>query len=538
MRTPEEARNVQLMFAALRRTFTALDAADMGTPFERFAAERITIKTKGSPPRLVKLAFNPVQRHYLAQKAAAVGAGKKPWYLVLKYRQGGITTCEQAHSYWLSVTRRNQRIMTLAQTDPKTREIFEMVELMYRSDGTAPEREGTGKSKTLLYPTLNSVFLLSTAGSKAGGRGGTYQKVHWSEVAHSCTGPGKIGKQRELLTGLMDATENGELVLETTANGSELFREKYIEAKHGGNSFTAIFLPWFIDPTNTDPVAPDEAEQILSSLSSREADLVRMHRLSSSQIKWRRRKVADLGPLFAQEHPEDDESCFLVTGSSYFPVARVLALLEALPDPFPGATVRELPGGGIETIWAAPEPGQTYSAGADTSEGVAGSDPNGVGIINDSTGEQVADIHGCFTPRELADHAVRLCRRYNDALLGVERNNHGHAVLQKVQDLGYVREGIELYYERGSAGWVTDPVSRPVLINDLSNACFPLDGERGMTVRDRGLLREMLTFNRQSAGKYAADAGSHDDRVMKWAIAWQMRKQPRMRAARWIGGGE
>jgi len=45
-----------------------------------------------------------------------------------------------------------------------------------------------------------------------------------------------------------------------------------------------------------------------------------------------------------------------------------------------------------------------------------------------------------------------------------------------------------------------------------------------MKIRDRLLISECMTFKLQTGGKWEADRGAHDDAVMKWAIAWQMRK--------------
>mgnify|MGYP001198250034 CR=1 FL=1 len=42
-------------------------------------------------------------------------------------------------------------------------------------------------------------------------------------------------------------------------------------------------------------------------------------------------------------------------------------------------------------------------------------------------------------------------------------------------------------------------------------------------IHDAALVEEMSAFNMQTSGKYEADSMSHDDRVMKNAIAWAMR---------------
>ena len=67
--------------------------------------------------------------------------------------------------------------------------------------------------------------------------------------------------------------------------------------------------------------------------------------------------------------------------------------------------------------------------------------------------------------------------------------------------------------------------TRPIMLDEMAEAIH----EGHMKIRDVDFIGECLTFRRQSSGNYAGDSGSHDDTVMKWAIAWQMRKVRRRR---------
>ena len=489
--------------------------------YPEFAKVNLRIKTKDA--RIVPFVHNSIQQVYRRKKQEAIDAGKRPRFLALKYRQGGITTYEQGESYFLSSRRRNQNVVTFAQTIGKTAEIFEMVKLMYREDPHAPEKSGVGNAPRFEFPGLNSRFWISTAGSSAGGRGGTLQRVHWSEVAHSCKGPNQVDKQREVLTGFDEAAEHGEVVLESTPRGNELFKELYFGAKRGENDWTPIFLPWFDDPLNSDVLDPGEAESIEASLTEKESELRRMHGLSMSQIKWRRRKIRQYGPLFKQEHPEDDESCFLQRGFCYFDTDIIVDLIESIPDyqmkPQEGIEFYKIPGGTV-TVWEQPKEGERYVCFSDTSEGNPTSDRNGFVIQKKSTGEDVAAVHGIWTPDILARLAVEWCVRYNRALLGVERNNHGHAVLLQITNLGYTTQNVELYYHwDNKPGWPTDNVTRPVMLSELE-----VDIRTGVFVpKNRSFLGECLTFCKQNDGKYSATRPDFDDLVMMYAGVRQMR---------------
>ena len=48
------------------------------------------------------------------------------------------------------------------------------------------------------------------------------------------------------------------------------------------------------------------------------------------------------------------------------------------------------------------------------------------------SGVQCAELRGHFPPAALAAHVKVLAQKYNDALVAVERNNHGYAVLANI----------------------------------------------------------------------------------------------------------
>jgi hypothetical protein len=521
--------------------------------FSRLARESLQIRTMDN--RVIPFVLRPLQKRYLAYKRLARARDSRPRFLLLKYRRGGFTTLEQGLSYYMATRRRNVTVMTLAQDSDTTQRIFRIARLMHERDPRAPRIKGPGNQYRLEFPGLNSLFYVDTAGAHGVARGDTLSRVHWSEVAHSCLGFNQRDKQRDLLAGMSEAASEGEMVLETTPNGSELFRELYVEAKQGKNDWTAIFLPWFADIRNRDPVTTEEAAELLAKpRNDDEVRAVKVGGLDGSQVKWRRRKQRELKHLFAQEHPEDDETCWLVSGTPYFNPQAVMHLRDfcqsqpLIDDPDLGmrpGDSRSLPAGWeVEwpsrrkdgTIAVGPEKGILYCVGVDTSEGLPGCDHNGLGVMRRDTGQQVASLHGLFDPRTLAAHAVRIARRYNDALLGIERENHGHAVIQKVIDLGYHQphhRGGSLYHHSVAkaakagdrpierAGWSTNALTRPVMLEGLREWIE----EEGALERcyDRHFLGECMTFRMQANGKFGADSGCHDDSVIKWAIANQMR---------------
>jgi hypothetical protein len=120
-------------------------------------------------------------------------------------------------------------------------------------------------------------------------------------------------------------------------------------------------------------------------------------------------------------------------------------------------------------------------------------------------------VHGHYSPRELALKLIELGRLYNDALLVVERNNHGHGVLANLRAAGYQN----VFRDGGQDGWLTSVVTRPRMIENLA-AVLAIKPELFQSPR---LLAECRTFIRRSDGGSGGASGSHDDCVMAMAIA-------------------
>jgi hypothetical protein len=492
--------------------------------FADFARARLWIVNKGGAG--VKFFVNPVQKRYLAWKRSVVERGRPPRYLVLKYRRGGITTLEQGLSYQMVTSRRNAQVLTLAHTKDQTLRIFRIARNMWDRDDPKPRLAGSGlgSKSELSLKDFGSSFIIATAGGAGVSRGDTLQRVHGSEVSRwFAKRRDQVTGQEELLAAITEATSHGEIVLETTPFGMDLFHGLYSEAKQGRGPWSALFLRWFDDPDNIlGPGQFDDCE-VKETLTDEEAELIARHGVTRAQIAWRRMKMADaaIRRLFPQEYPEDDTTCFMRAEGSFFDADDLKILMDATPE---YSCVNMA--GGYMIEWDKPRSGRQYVAGGDTSEGLSGGDFGGIGIVDMITGAQVAALHGRFRPDELARRAVEMCRRYNNALLAWERNNHGHAVIQKSVDLGY---GHWLYEgEDGRPGWSTTGVTRPIMLNTayemVRAAAEAVKIGLAPIIRDRDFIGECFTFSVQSRGKVEASAGKHDDTVTKWSIAWQVRQ--------------
>lgn len=256
------------------------------------------------------------------------------------------------------------------------------------------------------------------------------------------------------------------------------------------------------------------------SLSQEEEDLVRKHGLSEEQIAWRRINRAQLRGLAAQEYAEDAVSCFRASGECVFDMEAIERALSVAGSPIETRDNQRL------MIWLPVQAGKQYIVGVDPAGGGSEGDYCCAQVVERKSGMQCAELHGHFPPRELAARVMELGRRYNQALLVVERNNHGYGVLAHLQALG----AGNVYREGGQEGWLTSAVSRPAMIENLAAV---LAAEPGL-FRSARLLNECRTFVRQADGNSGAAAGAHDDCVMAMAIALMARqKTAGWRESRW-----
>ena len=278
-----------------------------------------------------------------------------------------------------------------------------------------------------------------------------------------------------VIASLCEAASHGEGVLESTANGAgNWFHEKWKEVKDGMPEWYPIFLPWFEDLRNVVPtVSLDEEIDVLNNLQEGEEALVNKFNLTAQQLKWRRKTKGRLRRLFVQEYPEDDVTAFLVSGTSFFQI-------ELLNELVARARIQvTTKWRGRLKIWELPIPGEEYVAGTDCGAGIDDDkhDSSVTEIIKKSNGQHVASLVCKFKPYEFAVKSHKLVKKYNNAEWGIERNEHGHAVLNTVLNIIKYRNVYKHEkYDRASKqkikqhGWPTNSETRPIMIDDLAEA--------------------------------------------------------------------
>ena len=321
------------------------------------------LKIRSKVGEVIPFKLNRVQRRLCRIKQKTMDQGKPLKFLILKGRREGITTFEQAMNFHKVATQHNQQVVTLAHETESAEKIFRIANLFYEQlpEVIRPKRLAAHNKRNFNFPSFNSFYDIGTAGGKAFGRGDTLNRVHWSEVAWSCNSK---DDQRTLLSGLTEACSHGEIVLETTPNGTgDLFHEKSVEARKGENDWTFIFFTWWDDPTYFIKLTASESADLVSSYTKDETALVAKHKLRPEQMAWRRAQIRELGHLFWQEYPEDVDTCFILSGSCFFDKEILETILLACPNPI------ETKDNGEYLVWENPLPGATYVAASDLGEG-------------------------------------------------------------------------------------------------------------------------------------------------------------------------
>ncbi len=476
-------------------------------------AVRWLLKIRDKHGNVVPLVANHAQAEF-ARKAT----GRD---IVLKARQLGITTWIAARFFISTVTHPGTLTVLVAHDQRAAEEIFRIV---HRFVEYLPDRLRQGVLATsranvgqLIFPRLDSEYRVETAADPNAGRGLTIHNLHCSEVARW---PRDAAATLASLRAAVPP--GGSIVLESTPNGAGgCFYDEWQRSAQTG--YCRHFFPWWCEKEYAIEVAGNRPSTT-DDLTVEELGLVAKHHLSAEQIAYRREVRANFRGLARQEFAEDSVSCFIASGECVFDldiVQRRLAECSSdearSPSSATGGAIECRNNGRLLIFWP-PRPGASYIIGVDPAGGGCDGDYACAQVIDRLTGLQCAELHGHVPPRELAAHVAALGREYNNALIAVERNNHGHAVLAHL-DASEHYDGAKIYEQRHQLGWLTSAFSRPHMIEQFG----ALVSRHPDLLSSARLLTECRTFVRHQDGAAAAANGTHDDCVMAMAIAQAVR---------------
>lgn len=431
-----------------------------------------------------------------AQYETALAWIQNRYSIVLKARQIGFSTLAAAFSFWETFFFSDRLEILLSRTEREAAKLLQKSKYGYKMLPQWMKERGPGLiSETQLKIVFaNESSLESLPSGNDPARGESVYRVFIDEMAF-------LPNSEEAWASIEPVADvGGRVVCLSTANGEgNIFHQLWVGSQNGTNRFKGIFFPW--------------------SAGDRDED-------------WYEAKARELPDWqLAQEYPSDPDEAFVRSGRPVFDLDKLRSIetVEPRRGYLTGNGGRNVytfvEDGGEFAVWNVPVVGHLYCVGADVAEGLGHGDYSSVHVIDASTEELVAHWHGHIDPDLFGtDVLTPIGYWYNNALIGVESNNHGLTTLKSLQRAGYKN----LYRQRRLAqrnpspteilGWRTTAASKPLAIDELNKAIR--DDE--LYVPDAKTIAELRTFVREASGKM--HGSPHDDRVMSIAIANQMLK--------------
>ena len=478
---------------------------------EAFARAFFLVRTKDQ--RVVPYVPMDVQRKYTAGRTGKPTGRRE---ICVKARQVGITTCNLAWALHSTLTRPGTVTCVIGHDEAVMQGLLDATRTMLTGipESIKPAVKYDNKGE-LYFRGLDSRFWVGTF-RMTRARGRTINNLILTEVAFW-----EDSRLESRLAGFTEAVPiTGNITIESTPHGIGNWFWREVEKARGGDSAYALQeLPWWMHAEYAIEKQewgrlPEKIRPGEKAWNKAEAELAGKG-VTPEQLAWRRWKIWDLGDgrtgndgvtrsrLFAQEYECD----FLHSGTTVFDPATIIPSCH----------------------WQVPTPGARYVHGCDTAEGVEDGNFDVMETLCVDTGEFVAQIRGRWSIPEFAERIHYQAMKY-PGLVGVERNNTGHAVLLRLAQLweetrtavGTENMPYRIYGEEGKAGFLTNELTRTMGIVDFDEALKqPAVRLAHEDTVGNGELRAW-TYNARQ--KQVAPSGGHDDTILAKIIAWQMRK--------------
>ena len=410
--------------------------------------------------------------------------------LILKSRQLGITTLVSAYSLWQMIFNSDKSILIISIKQEVSKEIITKVRF---ANDHLPSwlKVPAIEDNRLSLRLKNGSSIVATSSSGDAGRSKALSLLVLDEAAF-------IDQAADIWTSCYNTlSTGGRAIILSTPNGvGNWFHKMWVDADKKKNDFRTLRLPWNLHP---------ERNQ-----------------------SWRDEQTKQLGVREANQECDCD---FLTSGVN---VIDLLILKEyedtKMVDPI---EITE-----NKSLWTfeSPKENKNYLVSADVARGDA-SDYSAAHVIDLDTLTQVAEFQDQLPTKDFGNLLVALSTKYNDALLVVERENIGWAVLQQIID----REYKNTFYSCSSdpnivdihrrmsnrfsadekkllPGFSTTSKTRPLLISKL----VQYFNEKAVDVKSIRTLNELKTFIWDN-GKAQAAENYNDDLVISLAIGLWVR---------------
>jgi hypothetical protein len=420
--------------------------------------------------------------------------------IILKKRQAGISQLVGADSLCQCMALTNFTVLILSKSGDDAKEFLIRVKDMYDSlDQHIKDVNPIIKNTQDEMSFSNGARIKSLPANK--GAGMTADRVVIDEAGFITLRDSHI-ELDNVLRRVQPTVEKakGQLIILSTANGMNRFAKMYKKAKNKLSNYYAFFFSCHDDPT----FSHEDRLNIIKDYGEDHAN---------------------------QEYPRTDQEAFLSSGRPRFDQTALKWYEENTIKEYLSAEILE--DGIIESsngrfnVYKKRIPG-SYAIIADVAEGLEKNDYSVFKVVNMHDKQIYADWRGHVEPSAFGDIITWTARVYYNALIIVEANNHGHAVLVQIKNTNKYpeslifehdilgRETLDDAYDNPVAryGWRTTTSSRPLIINNLGKMIL----ERSMPRVSEGDIEELQSFIINKNGKAEADTSCYDDRVMALAM--------------------
>ncbi len=419
------------------------------------------------------------------QKTTLEAIHKNDLLVVLKARKMGLTWLCISYLLWDMLFRPGGAGLLFSLTDGEAMDLLDRLRKMHQRLPLFLQASiGTDNGHELEFSYLGSTARAFPC-TKEAGRNLTGNMALIDEADH-------IPHLKSLVASVQPGVERGgKLIMISAANkdtpASE-FKQRYRDAVAGRNNYTPIFLAWYDRPDRDENWYRDRQRDYEEDSMKANFPATAREALAPRSMDKRFR-------------PE------------------WLGGWELMPSLEHSLTVPGL------VVFEAPEPGEKYVLPADPAEGNPSSDPS-AGMVLNSKWEQCAVFSGKVEPDVFGGYLVELAEWYNDATIVPERNNHGHAVILQIRNLGFEHllyvNPHDSTVTRKKFGWLSTPRHKSMAM-DL--AAQTLRDSAGRILRDEATVNELVSIE---ASSLKAPSGATDDLAMTVIIGYAALRWPSM----------
>ena len=399
--------------------------------------------------------------------------------VILKARQLGISTIGAAYVAWMMMFHRDKNILVIATKFNTAANLVKKVKHMIKNLPEWMQITSISIDNRTSFELENGSQIKASSTSGDAGRSEALSLLVIDEAAH-------VDGLDDLWTGLYPTlSTGGRCIALSTPNGvGNWFHEVCEKAKTQDNDFYLTVLPWDVHP---------DRDQVWFEKETRN--------MSKRQI--------------AQEL----ECNFNMSGETVFSSSDIAFYRNQLIEPTHRAGVdRNL------WIWKEYDSSKKYLISADVARG-DGKDYSVFQVLNINTCEIVAEYKGRLTPDIFTEQLISTGQQYGNAMLVVENNSVGFAVLEKLQARGYpniyyskksTHEHVEYYHGQHGVvpGFSTTQKTRPLIIAKMEEFIR----NKLIKVYSSRLILEMQQFV-WKGGRPQASKKNNDDLIMSCAIA-------------------